>query len=122
MTAAVAVPSASGAHAHPAWWAFVVHRVSGGALALFLPLHFWALGTALDGADALQRFLRFADMPLVRVAEWGLVVLLSLHLTGGVRLLLIEFRPWTGLRKDWIAGGAGIAACVGLVYALALWR
>ena len=122
MTGAITVPSASGAHAHAAWWAFVVHRVSGVALALFLPLHFWALSTALDGADALQRFLRFADMPLVRVGEWGLVVLLSLHLTGGLRLLLIEFGPWTGLRKNWIAGGAGIAACVGLAYALALWR
>ena len=25
---------------HPAWWAFLVHRISGLALALFLPLHF----------------------------------------------------------------------------------
>ena len=122
MTTAIGRPSATGAHAHPAWWAFVVHRVSGVALALFLPLHFWALGTALGGADALQGFLRFTELPLVRVAEWGLVVLLSLHLTGGARLLMIEFGPWTGLRRDWIAGGAGIAACVGLVYALALWR
>ena len=122
MTTALAASSASGAHAHPAWWAFVVHRVSGVALALFLPVHFWALGTALDGADALQRFLRFAEMPLVRVAEWGLVVLLSMHLMGGLRLLLIEFGPWTGLRKNWIAAGTGVAACVGLVYALALWR
>ena len=44
------------AHAHPAWWAFVVHRVSGLLLALFLPVHFWALGTALAGAPALTRF------------------------------------------------------------------
>ena len=34
---------------HPAWWAFLVHRLSGIALALFLPLHFWALGQALAG-------------------------------------------------------------------------
>ena len=32
---------------HPSYWAFLVHRVSGLALALFLPLHFWALGQAL---------------------------------------------------------------------------
>ena len=35
------------ARKHPAYWAFVVHRVSGVALALFLPLHFWALAEAL---------------------------------------------------------------------------
>jgi len=91
-------------------------------LAVFLPLHFVALATALRGEAALDGFLRFADAPLVKVAEWGLVVLLALHLTGGVRLLLIEFRPWRGLRKDWIAGTAGAGALVGLVYALALWR
>jgi fumarate reductase subunit D len=48
------------------------------------------------------------------------VVLLVVHLTGGVRLLLIEFRPWSGLRKNWIAGTLGMAATIGLVYALTL--
>ncbi|MEO5765060.1 MAG: succinate dehydrogenase, cytochrome b556 subunit [Casimicrobiaceae bacterium] len=110
------------AHAHPAWWAFVVHRSSGVALAAFLPLHFWALSSAVGGAPALDGFLRFTDQPGVRVAEWGLVVLLSLHLTGGLRLLLIEFGPWRGLRKDWIAGGVGAGALVGLAYGLALLR
>ena len=110
------------AHAHPAWWAFVVHRVSGAALALFLPLHFWALATALNGGDALDGFLRFAAQPPVKLAEWGLVVLLALHLAGGVRLLLIEFGPWRGLRKNWIAGTAAAGALVGLAYALALLR
>ena len=96
--------------------------MSGIALAVFLPLHFWALATALRGEVALDGLLRFAEQPLVKLAEWGLVVLLALHLTGGLRLLLIEFRPWRGLRKDWIAGTAGAGALVGLVYALALLR
>ena len=61
------------------------------ALALFLPLHFWALGQAIHGEAALDGFLRFTDQPLFKFAEWGLVVLLALHMTGGVRLLLIEF-------------------------------
>ena len=110
----------AGAHGHPAWWAFLAHRMSGLLLAGFLPLHFWALGTALSGADVLDAFLRFAEQPIVRAAQWGLVVLLAVHLTGGVRLLLVEFRPWSGLRKDWIAGTLGMAAFVGLVYALSL--
>lgn len=110
------------AHNHPAWWAFVVHRVSGLALALFLPLHFWALSTALHGAAALDGFLRFADRPLFKFAEWGLVILLALHMAGGVRLLLIEFLPWSGLRKDWIALSCGCGVIAGLAFALALLR
>ncbi|HEY8050016.1 MAG TPA: succinate dehydrogenase, cytochrome b556 subunit [Ramlibacter sp.] len=106
--------------AHSAYWAFLVHRLSGVALAVFLPLHFWALGTAIAGAPALDGFLRFTEQPLVKFAEWGLVVLLSLHLAGGARLLLIEFGTWSGPRKNWIAGAAGFGALTGLVFALAL--
>ena len=106
--------------AHPAYWAFLMHRLSGLGLAAFLPLHFWALGQALHGAAALDGFLRFADQGLFKFAEWGLVVLLALHMMGGVRLLLIEFGSASGLRKDWIAGSAGFAAAAGMAFALAL--
>mgnify|MGYP001033602842 CR=1 FL=1 len=90
--------------------AFVVHRISGVALALFLPLHFWALGTSLQGAATLDGFLRWTEMPLVKFAEWGLVILLTAHAAGGVRLLVIEFGRWHGSRKRWI--GAALAACI----------
>lgn len=105
---------------HPAYWAFVVHRVSGIALAAFLPVHFLALAQALHGEAALDAFLRFADAPLYKVAEWGLVVLLAAHLAGGLRVLAIEFLPWSGLRKDWIAATLGLSMVAGLAFALAL--
>jgi fumarate reductase subunit D len=105
---------------HPAYWAFLVHRLSGLGLALFLPVHFWALGQAIAGEAALDGFLRFADRPLFKFAEWGLVVLLSLHLMGGLRLLVIEFAPWHHLRKDWLAVGLGTGVCTGLAFLLAL--
>jgi fumarate reductase subunit D len=105
---------------HPAYRAFLVHRWSGLALAAFLPMHFWALGQALAGDAALEGFLRFADRPLFKLAEWGLVVLLALHMGGGVRLLLIEFGAWSGLRKDIMAAAVAFAALVGIAFALAL--
>jgi fumarate reductase subunit D len=108
------------ARRHAAWWAFLVHRLSGLALALFLPAHFWALGTALKGAATLESFLAVTRQPAFAFAEWGLVTLLAAHLFGGVRILLIEYRPWSGLRKDLIALAAGGALAVGLVFALSL--
>lgn len=95
--------------------AFIVHRVSGIALALFLPLHFWALGTSLQGAAALEGFLRWTDMPLFKLAEWGLVVLLTAHAGGGVRLLIIEFGRWQGTRKRWIGAALVASALVGIL-------
>jgi fumarate reductase subunit D len=108
------------ARAHPAYWAFLMHRLSGLLLALFLPIHFWALGQALEGAAALDGFLRLTDHGLFKFAEWGLVVLLALHMMGGVRLLLIEFGSGSGLRKNWIAGSVGFAAAAGMAFALSL--
>ncbi len=106
--------------AHPAFWAFLVHRISGLALAAFLPAHFWVLGHALRDASALDAALRLVDQPLFKLAEWGLVLLLALHAAGGVRLLVIEFGAWSGLRKDLIAATAGFGVIAGLGFALAL--
>ena len=105
---------------HPGWWAFLVHRLSGLALALFLPLHFWALGQALQGEAALDGFLRWAERPPVKFAEWILVLLLAAHLGGGVRLLALEFLPWRDWHKTLLACAAGVAIVAGLAFALAL--
>ncbi len=108
------------ARGHPAYWAFVVHRVSGIALAAFLPLHFWALGQAIGGAAALDTFIAWTDSLLVHLAEVGLVMLLAAHLAGGARLMLVELAPWRDGRKDLIAVGAGLSLVFGLAFALNL--
>lgn len=105
---------------HPAYWAFLVHRLSGLALAAFLPVHFLVLGQALRGESALEGALRWTDAPLVKLAEVGLVLLLAAHLTGGARLLALEFLPWRDWQKSLAALAAGVALAFGLAFALAL--
>jgi fumarate reductase subunit D len=104
--------------AHPTYIAFVLHRVSGLLLALFLPLHFWALGQALRGEAALDGFLRWTDHALFKAAEWGLVVLLALHLAGGLRVMAIEFLGWRARQKDLVAASFGVAIAAGLLFLL----
>lgn len=103
---------------HPAWIAFLVHRVSGLLLALFLPLHFWALGQAIAGEAALDGFLRWADSPLLKAAETALVVLLAAHLAGGLRVLALEFLGWRAAQKSLAAASAGVAFAAGLLFLL----
>jgi fumarate reductase subunit D len=105
---------------HPNYWAFALHRVSGLLLALFLPVHFWALGTAISGEARLDVFLRWSEQPLVKLAETGLVVLLAAHLTGGVRLLAIEFLAWRRWQKTAVALSAGASLGVGLLFLLSV--
>jgi len=102
---------------HPAWWAFAVHRLSGVLLALFLPVHFWSLGHALQGAAALDSVLQWTALPIVKFGETGIVLLLAAHMTGGIRLL-IELLPWRNWQKTLLALVAGVSIAIGLVFAL----
>jgi len=97
-------------------WVAHVHRVSGVALALFLPLHFWVLGNALQ----LDIFLKWTEQPLVKASEWAIVVALAAHLGGGLRILALEFLPWRDWQKALTACAAALMLVVGLAFALAL--
>lgn len=100
------------------YWASFVQRWSGVALALFLPMHFLVLSLALQGQEVLDDFLHWTDMPLVKVAEAGLVILLAVHLLGGMRILVIEFFRWAEWQSNLIAVAAcGSMAC-GLLFLL----
>ncbi len=105
---------------HPAYWAFLVHRISGLALAFFLPIHFWALSQALQGAAHMDAFLAWTRFPLVKLGELAIVLALAAHFTGGLRLLVLEFLPWRGARKTMAAFAAGAALAIGLAFALGL--
>lgn len=108
------------ARQHPAYWAFVVHRLSGVLLTLFLPAHFWALAQALQGEARLDSFLRWTEHPLVKAGEVALVLLLAAHMTGGLRLLMIEFLAWRDWHKSLLAAAGGVTLAIGLAFLLNL--
>ena len=101
---------------HAGFRAALLHRLSGLLLALFLPFHFLALGLAIEDEAKLESFLHWSDRPLVKFGEWGLVVLLSVHLVFGLRVLAIEFLPWPGHLKRLIAAGAAASLLIGAVF------
>ena len=103
---------------HPLWFAFLLHRISGLALALFLPLHFYVLAMALTSPEALDGFLAWTDMTIVKLAEYGLVFLLAAHFFGGLRLLALEFLPWSPRQKTPAAGAVALAFFVSTTFFL----
>ena len=103
------------------WWAFLLHRVSGLLLAVFLPFHFLVLGLAIEGSARLDGFLAWADAPLVKLAETGLVFLLAVHMAGGLRLLALELLAWRSWQKNAAAAAAGFAVCTALLFLLSAW-
>jgi fumarate reductase subunit D len=101
------------------WIAALVHRLSGLMLALFLPLHFLTLGLAIEGEAKLDGFLRWTDLPVVKVAEAVLVFLLAVHLLGGMRILMVENFAWRGGHRALVALGAGCAAVLAILFLVA---
>jgi succinate dehydrogenase subunit D len=102
------------AHRQRGFAAAILHRLSGIALAVFLPLHFLVLGTALKGADALDSFLALTRQPVVAFFEWGIVVTLAIHMTLGLRVLAVEFFDFHEKTL------AALSACVAAVFAIGL--
>jgi fumarate reductase subunit D len=105
-------------HKQRGFVAAMLHRLSGIALAIFLPLHFLALGTALNGANALDTFLTLTRNPLVEAAEFGLVAALALHMTLGLRVLAIEFLDFREKTAAIVSVCAAAACAAGLVFVL----
>ena len=103
---------------HPSYWAFIVHRVSGLALACFLPVHLYVIGLAIEDEAKLDGFLSWAETTPVKLAETGLVLLLGAHMAGGLRLLAVEFLPWRDNQKTLIALAGGVALAFGLLFLL----
>ena len=103
-----------GPRRQPGFVAALLHRLSGIALAIFVPFHFFALATALNGADALDRFLSLTSTTFVKLSETGLVAALALHMALGLRILAIEF---LGVRER---TAAAVSACFGVAVAAGL--
>jgi fumarate reductase subunit D len=100
------------------WVAAMVHRVSGLLLACFLPIHFLVLGLALQQTAALDSFLKWTDLPAVKAAEGVLILLLTVHLLGGVRVLLIENLTWRPDQKGLTIAAFGAAGMVAMIFLL----
>ncbi len=102
----------AGYRGHTLWAAYLLHRVSGVALALFLPVHFWVLSQALNRPQVLDGFLDWTELAIVKLAEFGLVFLLAAHLFGGLRLMALEWLPWASWQKTLAAGAVGASVLV----------
>ena len=106
------------ARAHPLWLAYLLHRLSCLALALFLPLHFWVLSLAMTDPARLDGFLALTGSSAVKLAEGGLVFLLAVHMFGGLRLIALDWLPMAPRHKTLAAAAAALAFGLALLFLL----
>lgn len=103
---------------HSLWLAFLLHRLSGLILALFLPVHFYVLALAVVDTATLDGYLVLTRHPAVKLMEFALVFLLAAHLFGGLRVLALEFLPWSPRQKSMVAASSALALFIACLFLL----
>jgi succinate dehydrogenase / fumarate reductase cytochrome b subunit len=71
--------------------AWLLHRVTGVALAVYLVPHFISINAARGGPRALDAELAGFATPLFAVAEWLLIGAVAFHACNGLRIVAVDF-------------------------------
>jgi succinate dehydrogenase / fumarate reductase cytochrome b subunit len=77
-------------------WAWVLHRVTGLGVMLFLILHILDIFLMAAGEEVFERFLQLYTGAPFRVLESALIFAVIYHALNGLRIIIIDFWPQVG--------------------------
>lgn len=76
----------------------ILHRITGVALFVLLPVLLALLGGSLSSGDTFETYKAWADNFLIKLILWGVLWALMHHLLAGVRFLLLDAHIGTDLQ------------------------
>ena len=88
---------------------FVLRRLTGVVLVLYLFMHMWVIGSAMSGSGTFDARLNFFQSDLFKIAEIGLLAAVVYHAFDGIRLLLVHYFNVTDYRKSLFYAAFGIS-------------
>ncbi len=74
-------------------WMWLLHRVSGLGIVVFLGLHIFGMSMSAFNPALHERMLEAYKTPLFAVGELVLAALLIFHAVNGTRIAILELRP-----------------------------
>lgn len=78
-------------------WSFMLHRLTGVGVLLFLCLHILDTSLIILGPAHYNAIIAIYRLPVFRILEVGLVACVLFHALNGVRIILIDF--WEALTR-----------------------
>src|SRR5215207_5672114 len=84
-------------HSQTGAWAWLLHRLTGVAVLVFLLAHIVDTALIGFGPDVYEHALDLYRLPIFKVGEIALVFAVVFHSVNGVRVILIDF--WEGSSK-----------------------
>lgn len=79
---------------------FVLRRFTGVALVIYLFIHMWVIGSAIQGPEAFNARLDTVQTPFFKLAEIALLAAVVYHAFDGIRLLIVHYFKVTEYRKS----------------------
>ena len=76
-------------------WTWILHRITGVGVLLFLFAHIVDTALVAWGPDAYNRVVGVYHHPIVQIMELGLVGAVIFHALNGMRIMIIDFWPAT---------------------------
>ena len=102
-------------------WVSILHRLSGAALFLSLPLAIWLLSKSLTSEAGFAAVRAWLALPLAKLLVLGLAWLFALHFFAGLRHLALDVH-WgvtlTAARRSSVA----VLVLAGAVSLVVAWR
>ncbi|HEX04151.1 MAG TPA: succinate dehydrogenase, cytochrome b556 subunit, partial [Bacteroidetes bacterium] len=71
--------------------AWLLHRLTGLALVLYVSLHVWVISSLQLGEGTFSATMAYVASPLFRFLEVGLLFCVIYHALNGLRLIAIDF-------------------------------
>jgi len=78
-------------------WSWILHRVTGVGVLLFLLIHILDTSLIMLGPDKYNTVLKIYRNPFFRISEVGLFACVLYHALNGVRIVIMDFFPVTTL-------------------------
>ena len=100
--------------------AWILHRLSGLALVLYLFLHVWTLGAATQGPAAFDARMAVFTSGVFAFLESLIVAVAAFHMFNGLRIILVDFARLThwqkGMFQAVLAGSVAVMGYTGWVF------
>lgn len=79
--------------------AFVLHRITGLALVLYIFGHLWSISHSLAGNAYFNKMMGLYNTHIGHVVEWFLLLAVLWHLFNGLRITATDFLRFTHQQK-----------------------
>lgn len=98
-------------------WAWILHRLSGLALILYLSVHIWIINSLTATGDVFDNTMAFLKGDIFILLEVGLWGVILFHAFNGIRIVAVDFFAGSKQHKKlfwiltaiafilWVAGG-----------------